>query len=167
MGLRWGCLALGVMWDGSSRSVARCSWLLGGEERGRGEGWGAVRNLTSQALPVCHLPRDGMMWTCHPALTHRLNPPPPPPGVQVWGLLRAGDADGGHPPHLRRGGGQAAYLQALGPGPHCDGLLRVSSHPCQARGTRHSCSRPRPASSEAQIQVHSWGGTVVGGRVPQ
>lgn len=58
-----------------------CSWLLGGEERGRGEGWGAVRNLTSQALPVGHLLRDGMMWTCHPVLTHPLNPPLPCAGV--------------------------------------------------------------------------------------
>ncbi|XP_032254445.1 thioredoxin reductase 2, mitochondrial isoform X1 [Phoca vitulina] len=73
-------------------------------------------------------------------------------GDQVWGLLRAADADGGHPPHLRRGGGQAAYLQALGPRPHCDGLLRLSIHPCQTKGTRLTCSPPQPDSSEAQSQ---------------
>ncbi|KAM8819133.1 thioredoxin reductase 2, mitochondrial isoform 2-T2 [Rhynchonycteris naso] len=29
--------------------------------------------------------------------------------IKMWGLPCAGDADSGHPPHLRRGGGQAAY----------------------------------------------------------
>ncbi|XP_035870010.1 thioredoxin reductase 2, mitochondrial isoform X2 [Phyllostomus discolor] len=58
--------------------------------------------------------------------------------IKVWGLLRTGDADSGHPSHLCGGGGQAAHHEALRPGPHRDWLLRVSCHPCQAQGTPHT-----------------------------
>uniref|UniRef100_A0A673VAC2 thioredoxin-disulfide reductase (NADPH) n=1 Tax=Suricata suricatta TaxID=37032 RepID=A0A673VAC2_SURSU len=71
--------------------------------------------------------------------------------IKVRGLLQAGDADGGHPPHLRGGGGQATHLQALGPGPHSDGLLRVGSHPCSSRA--HSV--PAAPHNQALLRLRS------------